>query len=165
MELGGRWTVAACALSLAACNPVANLNAGDSEIDKFHAAYSRGDRDALYAMTGPQFRASGSRDQFNDMLDVFEVRLGAVESSERTSFNVNTTPAGTLTTIVMTTHFAKGDGQETFVLSGDEDGMKLEGWHVNSPNLMLTAQDIADEKAAPADKTIQVQAAEPSRAD
>ena len=138
--------IAAAALTLAACNPLDNLNAGDSQIAKFHAAYSRGDGQANYAMTGPQFRSTTNRAQFGDLLDVVNVRLGAVRSSERTSFNVNATPAGTFTTISMSTQFAKGVGQETFVFSGKGDEMKLEGWHVNSPRLMLTADDIADER-------------------
>lgn len=134
-------------LALAACNPIANINAGDGQIEKFHSAYSRGDGDALYAMTGPQFRATGSRAQFDDLIDVVSFRLGAVKSSKRTGFNVNTNPAGTFTTITMTTHFAKGDGLESFVFSGSGDGMKLEGWHVQSPQLMVTADDIAGERA------------------
>jgi hypothetical protein len=141
--LGG---LAAATLGLAACNPVANLNGGEDEIERIHAAYGRGDHDALYAMTGPAFRRITSRAQFESMLDVFDVRLGAVKSTERTGFNVNTNPSGTFTTIVMSTHFAKGDGQDEFVFSGDGDAMVLEGWHINSPNLMLTAEDVADER-------------------
>jgi hypothetical protein len=138
--------IAAAILALAACNPVANLNAGDSQIAKFHAAYSRGDAGAIYAMTGPQFRATTSRAQMDDLVDVFSVRLGAVRSSERTSFNVNSNPSGTFTTIIMATQFAKGQGQEDFIFSGKGDEMKLEGWHVHSPNLALTPDDIADER-------------------
>ena len=138
--------LAAATLGLAACNPVANLDAGDSQIAKIHAAYSRGDAGAIYAMTGPQFRATATRAQMDETIDVFTVRLGAVRSSERTGFNVNTNTAGTFTTITMSTQFAKGHGQENFVFSGKGDEMKLEGWHVNSPNLMLTADDIADER-------------------
>ena len=147
------WAVIiAATLALAACNPVANLNAADSQIAKIHAAYSRGNAGAIYAMTGPQFRATFSRAQMDQLVDVLNVRLGAIRSSERTSFNVNTNPAGTFTTIIMSTKFAKGDGQENFVFSGDGNEMKLEGWHVTSPRLMLTADDIADERgdAAPA---------------
>jgi hypothetical protein len=144
---GLMWAViTAATLALAACNPVANLNAADSQIAKIHAAYSRGNAGAIYAMTGPQFRASFSRAQMDELVDVLNVRLGAIKSSERTSFNVNTTPAGTFTTITMSTQFAKGDGQEDFVFSGKGDDMKLEGWHVQSPRLMLTADDIADER-------------------
>jgi len=131
---------------LAACNPVANVNAGDDQIERFHAAYGRGDHDALYAMTGPQFHATTTKAQFDQMFDVMDVRLGRVKSSERTGFNVNTNTAGTFTTVVMTTHFAKGDGQEQFVFTGDGDAMVLEGWHVTSPNLMLTPEDVADER-------------------
>lgn len=151
------WAViVAATLALAACNPVANLNAADSQIAKIHAAYSRGNAGAIYAMTGPQFRATFSRAQMDQLIDVLNVRLGAIRSSERTSFNVNTNPAGTFTTIIMSTKFAKGDGQENFVFSGDGDEMKLEGWHVTSPRLMLTADDIADERGDGAPAPVQL---------
>lgn len=142
--------ITAAALALAACNPVANVNAGDSQITKFHAAYSRGDADAIYAMTGQEFRATTSSAQIGELLDVVNVRLGAIRSSERIGFNVNTNPSGTFTTIIMSTHFAKGDGRENFVFSGKGDEMKLQGWHVESPRLMLTAADVADERGAAA---------------
>lgn len=153
--------ITSAALALAACNPVANLNAGDSQVAKFHAAYARGDAGAIYAMTGPQFRATTSRAQMDELVDVVKVRLGAVRSSERTSFNINTNPAGTFTTIIMSTHFTKGDGQENFVFSGKGDEMKLEGWHVQSPNLMLTADDIADERSGTAPAPVVVEVAPP----
>ena len=143
---GFSWVAVTAAFALAACNPVANLNAGDSQIDKIHAAYSSGDAGAIYAMTGRQFRATTTSAQMDQLVEVFQVRLGPVRSSERTSFNINTTPAGTFTTIIMSTRFAKGDGQESFVFTGKGDEMKLVGWHVESPRLMLTADDIADER-------------------
>ena len=145
-----RAATGAAFLLLGACNPVANVSEGDSLVEKFHAAYSRGDRDALYAMTGRQFRATTSRAQFDDLIDVVSVRLGAVSDSERTGFNVNTNTDGTFTSITMTTHFAKGDGVESFVFTGSGDEMALEGWHVQSPRLMLTADDVADERAGDA---------------
>lgn len=154
--------IAAAMLALAACNPVANLNGADGQIAKIHAAYSRGDAGAIYAMTGPQFRASFTRAQMDQLVDVLNVRLGAVRSSERVNFNVNTNSDGTFTTIIMATQFAKGAGQENFVFSGDGDKMKLEGWHVQSPNLMLTADDIADERGDAAPAPVEVRAAPPN---
>ena len=156
--------VSATFLALAACNPIAQVEAGDSQVAKFHAAYSRGDRDALYAMTGRQFRATTSRAQLDDLIEVVGSRLGAVRSSERTGFNVNSNTEGTFTSITMTTHFAKGDGQENFVFSGSGDAMTLEGWHVESPRLMVTADDVADERAEGAPPMVVVKAAPKKRA-
>ena len=151
--------IAAAMFALVACNPVANLNGADDQIANIHVAYSRRDAGAIYAMTGPQFRASFTRAQMDQLVDVLNVRLGAVRSTEWTSFNVNTNPDGTFTTIIMATQFAKGAGQENFVFSGDGDEMKLEGWHVQSPNLMLTAEDIADEREDAAPAPVEVRAA------
>ena len=151
--------MAATLLVLAACNPMAQIKDGDSQVEKFHSAYARGDRDALYAMTGRTFRTTTSRSQFDDLIDVVSVRLGAITSSERIGFNVNSNADGTFTSITMTTHFAKGDGQENFVFSGSGDAMRLEGWHVQAPQLELTADDIADERAKGVPSPVVVRAA------
>ena len=133
-------------LTLAACNPVAAFNDSEAQVTRFHQALTRGDNEALYAMTGSEFRRTTNRAQFDDLLTVIDARLGAVQSSERTNFNVNTVNGNTITTIVMNSRFEKGEGQENFVFSGTGEDMRLEGWHVLSPQLALTAADVADEQ-------------------
>jgi hypothetical protein len=151
-------------LAISACNPAANLGDADQRIEQFHAGYERGDRASLYAMTGPQFRSAASQAQFEEMLEVVKVRLGKFQTSERISFNVNSTTNGTFTSVKMKTAFAKGEATEDFVFRGSGDDMLLEGWHINSPRLMLTADDVADERGAKAEETRQSASLPPSPA-
>jgi len=137
----------ASALVLAACNPVAALDDSEARIARFHDGLARGDGEALYRMTGAEFRATTTRAQFDDLLTVVATRLGTVEASERTNFNVNSNNGTTFTTVVMNTRFAQGEGQETFVFKGTGEDMQLAGWHVTSPRLTLTAAAVADEQA------------------
>jgi hypothetical protein len=83
MGLPSRFAIAATALLLAACNPVANLKQADADVARFHEVYSSGDVDGLFALTGPKFRQLTTRKQFQDLFDLVNSRLGRVKSSER----------------------------------------------------------------------------------
>lgn len=138
-----RWFLGAmCALLLSACNPVANLDAGEQSIEAYQAAYSANDADALWNQVGQDFRDVTTREQFDDLLEVLQSRLGAIESSERAGFNVNTTTDGTFTVVQMSTQFEQGEGVETYTFLGNGEDMELVGWNVNSDRLLLTADDL-----------------------
>ncbi|MGZ5826406.1 MAG: hypothetical protein ACXWIO_10390 [Croceibacterium sp.] len=134
------------ALLVTACNPIANMHEGETQIERFHQLYSSGSVDALYAMTGPRFHEATTRKQFQDMFDVLNSRLGRIKSSQREGFRVNTNGSGTVTNVGMKTRFEQGLGFETFTFFGDGDDMKLEGWHVDSNRLTITADDLARER-------------------
>ena len=146
----------ALSLTVAACNPVAALNDGEAQITQFHDAFSRDDSDAIWALAGDDFRAATTREDLNDLLAFVDERLGAVRSSERTSFNVNTNNGVTVTTIEMDTQFVQGEGQETFEFVGTGEEMRLLSWNVNSNRLVQNAasansdQGAAPQQAAPA---------------
>ncbi len=133
------------AVFLGACNPVANFEEGGKSVERWQELYNAGDRDRLWGMTGKEFREVTSREQLNDLYTVVSARMGKVQSSERSGFNVNSTPAGTRTVIGMNTQFEQGEGTETFTFIGQGEDMKVIGWTVNSPRLTLTPDDVADE--------------------
>ncbi|MEM9086257.1 MAG: hypothetical protein AAGB23_10080 [Pseudomonadota bacterium] len=130
------------ALGLGACNPVENIDEAADQIDRFQSHFSYGDVDEMYLMASPSFRKSTSLAELRDQVGVISLRLGPVETTERTSFNINTTPAGTRTVITMQTRFEQGEGVETYTFVGNGENMRLEGWNVNSNRLMITADDM-----------------------
>jgi hypothetical protein len=142
-----RRIILSAALLLAGCNPVANIHDGEAQIERFHRVYSSGNVDALYALTGPKFHQVTSRKQFQDLFDLVNFRLGAIESSNRQGFTVNSTTDGIVTNVAMHTQFAQGEATEAFFFVGNGDDMKLEGWQVNSDRLMVTPEDIARERS------------------
>ncbi|MEL6487458.1 MAG: hypothetical protein AAFQ13_09990, partial [Pseudomonadota bacterium] len=89
-----RFTVLLLALGLAACNPMENLEEATDQIDRFQTHFSFGEIDEMYKMVGREFRDTTSRDDFDEMVALISNRLGTVESTQRQSFNVNTTPMG-----------------------------------------------------------------------
>ena len=130
------------ALGLAACNPVENFDEATDQIDRFQSHLSYGDVDEMYLMGSPMFRKSTSLADLRNQVGVISLRLGPVETTQRTSFNVNTTPAGTRTVVIMQTRFEQGEGVETYTFVGNGENMRLEGWNVNSSRLMITAEDM-----------------------
>ena len=138
-----RVLASAAIVMLAACNPVANFSAGEERIEQFQDLYSAAEYDAMYAATGPQFREVTSRADFQNLMDVLEARLGVIESTEQSGFNVNSNLNGTFTVVTMNTTFAQGQGVETYTFSGGEDDFELVGYLVNSDRLLVTVDDLA----------------------
>jgi hypothetical protein len=136
--------VLATALVIGACNPVAQLNTGEEKVEEFQQVYSAGDFDRLYSMTAPLFRETTSREDFQDLVDMLQLRLGDVQSSTRQGFNVNANPQGTFTTVTMQTTFDLGVGMETYIFHGEGEDMRLAGWNVNSDRLMFTVDDLKE---------------------
>lgn len=142
MRKGSNWFSIAIGLLLVACNPVANLEGAENKIERFQGVYSAGSHDELYRMTGRKFREVTSREQFQDLVDLFDARLGRVVETERSGFNVNTMNGITTTVVSMTTQFAQGEGLETYTFHGHGEDIQLVGWNVNSPRLALSMDEI-----------------------
>lgn len=124
------------ALFLAACNPMAQLEQSEQLIEKWHETYNAGDARALYGQTSDEFREVTSIEQMNDLVALVSDKMGTVESTERTSFNINSNNGVTSTTVTMATVFEKGEGAETFTFQGTGDDTRLVGWNVDSPNFL-----------------------------
>ena len=137
-----QWLAVAIGLQVAACNPMANLDGAEAKIERFQAVYSSGGPDELYEMTGEAFREASTREEFADMVELFDARLGPIVESERSGFNLNTNNGITRTVVTMETEFAQGAGMETYTFHGHGEDIELIGWHVNSPRLALTMDDL-----------------------
>ena len=128
-------------LALSGCNPIANLEEAEEQIDRYQAHYSAHELGNMYAMTGKKFRETSSLGEFEEFVTLIDGRLGEIVTTQRVNFNVKSTPGGTTTSVVMQTNFEQGDGTETYTFSGSGEDMRLEGWNVNSNRLMITAAE------------------------
>lgn len=124
------------AFLLSACNPMEQLDGAEQSIDRFQETYNSGDARALYGLTAEEFREVTTPQQMEELVQLVDDRMGAVESSERTGFNINTNNGQTVSTVTMTTQFEKGEGTETFTFFGTGDDMRLVGWNVDSENFL-----------------------------
>lgn len=145
------FAAALAALFLAACNPMAQLDGSEETISQFHETYNAGDAQALYALTSEEFRGATTPEQMQGLVSLVTDRMGAVKSTERDGFNLNTNNGLTETTVTMKTQFEKGEGTETFTFYGTGDDLRLVGWHVDSPNFMdVPAEAVTEVEAEPA---------------
>jgi hypothetical protein len=124
---------------VAACNPMAQMNGADEQIEQFHDLYTAQDLDGLYAMTGQELRDVAPREQWDQLVALIDERLGAVQDSSQTGFNVNTDNGQTTTVITRDTTFELGQGTETFTFFGSGDDLRLVGWEVESERLLDSA--------------------------
>ena len=63
------WVIALAAASvLAACNPVERAGDARAEVDFFHERLNAGDDDAIWAVTGEEFRSTTSKEDFARLL-------------------------------------------------------------------------------------------------
>lgn len=139
-------------LFLAACNPMAQLDEGEASIAKFHETYNSGDARALYGLTSDEFRSETTLEQMEALVALVNERMGAVESSERTGFNLNSNNGLTETTVTMKTQFAKGEGLETFIFYGTGEEMRLIVWNVDSINFRdVPPEGVTEVEAEPAE--------------
>lgn len=130
------FTASAAAVTLAACNPVAQYNQADESIEAFHQAYSEQDLDALWAMAGPALREDVTRQEWDGLVTMVHGRLGAVEDTSHNNININSSNGLTTTTVIRDTTFANAEGVETFTFYGTGEDMVLNGWRVNSDALI-----------------------------
>ncbi len=143
-------------LGLVACNPVEVMGDSDAAIEQFHEHWNGGNFDAMWRATHPDFRTGLTKDQFDKLMGDFGEVLGAVESSERESFNINTQNGVTTTTIVMRTRFSNGEGIEQFYLRDSGEAQKIIYYYVESPLLNdYAAPEGADEYRADDAKPIE----------
>ena len=137
-----RFLVAAMfAMLLAACNPMAQLDDSEAAIAKFHETYNAGDARALYGLTSAEFRKATSAQDMEALVQSVSERMGAVETTEREGFNLNTNNGLTVSTVTMKTQFEKGEGIETFTFHGTGDDLRLVGWNIDSPNFAEIPED------------------------
>lgn len=127
---------AAFALLLSACNPMAQLDGAEQYIERFQQTYNSGDARALYGQTSEEFRDATTPEQMQELITLIDERMGAVESSERAGFNLDTNNGLTVSTVTMTTQFTKGEGTETYTFYGTGDDLRLVGWNVDSDNFL-----------------------------
>lgn len=140
------------ALLLAACNPMAQLDGAEEQITRYHATYNSGDTRALYGLTSEEFRGATTLEQMEGLVALVSERMGPVQSTERASFNLNSDNGLTVSTIVMTTQFEKGEGTETYVFHGTGEDLRLVSWHVDSPNFEdVPVAEEAEAEAEPAE--------------
>ncbi len=134
------FVAAAFAMLLAACNPMAQLDGVEEKVEQFQQTYNSGDAEALYGLTSDEFRSVTTPEEMEALVALVTEKMGGVESSERTGFNIDAQTDVTTTVVTMNTAFERGEGVETFTFHGQGGDIRLVGWNVESDNFLEDAE-------------------------
>jgi hypothetical protein len=98
----------------------------------------------------PEFQASTSRDQYQQLGEVILTHLGPLKSASLRQVNVNTTNGITFANVTYAATFEKGDGQIVATLKGDGEAWRFQAFRVESPLLTdaLAKQTKAEDETA-----------------
>nr|WP_137678143.1 hypothetical protein [Parerythrobacter lutipelagi] len=114
---------------LAACNPMEQLADGEGAVAEFHQRLNASDFEAIWNDSHKDFKASGARDSALAFLAGVHERMGAVKSTSRQSFNINSNNGVTTVKVTQKTEFQRGSATETFEFV--RNGERLQLWNYN----------------------------------
>jgi hypothetical protein len=123
--------VAFCIL-LASCSMSKDTELAAAQIPAFHKELDAGAFQHLYASSSSDLQKAATEADFVKLLDAVNRKLGKVKTSTQKTWNVASTTSGTFVTLVQTTQFERGPGDEQFVYRIDNGMAKLAGYHINS---------------------------------
>ncbi|MFT3743291.1 MAG: hypothetical protein QM785_03250 [Pyrinomonadaceae bacterium] len=119
------------------CSMVKDSRAAEPAVAKFHEQFNQRDFAGIYRDSGEGMKGAASEKELTDFLDAVYRKLGTHQKSSTVSWYVNVGPLSSMVTLVYDTEFSDGKGSEQFVISVRGDTAKLEGYNINSPDLIL----------------------------
>jgi hypothetical protein len=123
---------------LSSCGSGKSVGIAAQGVEQFHSDFNSEQYAAMYAAADEGFRKASSEADFLSLLQAVHRKLGKVQSSQRTNFQVGmSTGQGTVVTLVYTTNFDQGVGNEQFLWHMRDDQPVLLGYHINSNALIV----------------------------
>ena len=109
---------------------------GEGAVLRFHSQFNAGQYHEIYEETDQGFRDVTSESEMRVLLGAVSRKLGSVKGTRETSWNVNTTTAGTEVILGYDTDFTEGHGSERFVFYVSGNSAKLFKYNIQSPLLI-----------------------------
>ena len=127
----------ACLFFLASsCSMVKDSKTAEPAVERFHAQFNAKEFAAIYQDAGAEMKSVATEKELTDLLDAVYRKLGTYQRSEPVSWHVDTGPLTSMVTLVYNTDFSDGKGTEQFNISVKGNTAKLEGYHINSNDLI-----------------------------
>lgn len=116
---------------VAACNPMEQLDDADAEVAEFHQQMDNRQFDAIWEAGSKEFKASGPKADAVAFLGQIRDRMGALKSTTREGFNLNTDNGVTMVKVTHKSEFDNGPATETFDFVRVEDELQLYNYNIN----------------------------------
>lgn len=118
------------------CSMVKDSKAAEPAVQKFHEQFNAGKFAEIYAESGQMMKDSATEQQLTELFDAVRRKLGTYKSSTAVNWHVNSGPLSSHVTLVYDTEFSEGKGREQFLFSVKGSDVRLEGYHINSNDLI-----------------------------
>lgn len=127
------------ALAIASC--FRTISAGGDQSDKamaaFHAQMDANSCSQIYADATEGFRDATPESDWQAVCSNIPKKMGTYLRSSRQFVNVSATTSGRFVTVTYASEFSEGKGEEKFVWKLDGTQVRLHGYTLNSPRLLM----------------------------
>ena len=113
----------------------ADYKTGDHAVAVFHQRLDREKYDEIFDNTTEEFRRAGTQEDQIAFFENVHQKMGSLKQARLAGFNFNTNNTGTTFVLTYNSEFARGSGQEVFTWFMKDGSVKLNGYHIEAPNL------------------------------
>ena len=126
-----------CVGSLSSCKDIGTARGlATAAIADFHQQFNDGKYRELYSAGHASLKKAATEADFLKLLEAVHHKLGKQVSSTETGWRVNTFNMKTTALVTQDTKFEHGQGTETFTYVISYGKCELEGYHINSNDMM-----------------------------
>jgi hypothetical protein len=126
-----------CASLVASCSSGSDLPKGEGAIGAFHQRLEAGQFSDIHAKSTPGMKAAVSAQEFSKFLAAIHRKLGPLQSGKTVGWRENYNTSGHVLVMTYAAQYEKGAAQETFQFRFADDVAVLDGYHINSPALIV----------------------------
>ena len=126
------------ALSLGACNAIADTKSAEQGVTAFHTAMDAGQYEPIYDASAADMKTDLTKPEFVQFLGGLHGKLGAYKSGKTVGWHDNVAPGGHYVTLNRQVEFERGPATEEFVFRIEKGKTLLAGYHVSSRALVTS---------------------------
>lgn len=105
-------------------------------VTRFHALFNEGKFQEIYDTSDSVFKDATTPEKMLELFDAVNRKLGKIKSTQSQTWNVKNFNLTTQAVMVQKTEFEHGTGTETFTFKIDGDKAILQGYYINSNDLI-----------------------------
>jgi hypothetical protein len=145
-RVGETFVVFGLVFGLAGCGVAKKTKAAEAEVDRFHQHWNAGEFQAVFDEAHMQFRSAQPADTMKATLDKVKKHYGALKSSKRRSWGINSDQGVTDIKLSYDSVFDHGEAVEAFVFRTTGEKVLLASYDIMTPE--TAAKKDAEKKEA-----------------
>jgi len=123
-------------LLLGCTDIIKGKSVAEPKVAVFHDRFNEGHYEEIYSEAADEFKNAAPEEKVLALFTAIDSKLGKVQSSSITNWNVKNFNLVTTVVLVSDTQFELGTGTETFTFRVSGDKATLLGYNINSMDMM-----------------------------